>query len=97
MTIHRAAGWSRAARKEIGLHLDSSELGKITKNSVYLALGKMEGDLEEGRGAHPCLNRFLRAPAWGDGAAVHGRRGGAARGRGRRKDGKQREGNERGC
>jgi hypothetical protein len=52
--IQRAASWSRAARKEIGLHLDSPELGKNTKNSLlHLALGKMENGMKEGRGAHP--------------------------------------------
>jgi hypothetical protein len=39
--IHRAVGWSRAARKEIRLHLDSSELWKNMKNSVvHLTLGR---------------------------------------------------------
>jgi hypothetical protein len=52
--IQRTASWSRAARKEIRLHLDSLELGKNTKNSLlHLALGKMENGMKEGRGAHP--------------------------------------------
>jgi hypothetical protein len=40
------------ARKEIGLHLDLPELGRTTRKTVRyeLALGKMEGDVKEGRG-----------------------------------------------